>query len=168
MPELPSVSIQDWPVLIPGIIFFYGLMVLLVTIILLSLRIMRTRLHLRTVRTRDQLLKAFAESRLEHLASRILDLAPSEWPFTEERIVIQSPLNAGRAARECAHVYKAWLARTHFFTGFAVLLAIAALGWAQHQTTILSEMAKQLSRPARIELPALAATSSRPVLGEAQ
>jgi len=141
MPELPSVSIQDWPVLIPGIIFLYGFMVLLVTTILLGVRIMRTRLHLPTVRTRDQLLKVFAESRLEHLASRILDLAPSEWPFTEERIVIQSPLNAGRAAREFAHVYKAWLARTHFFTGFAVLLAIAALGWAQHQTTILSEIA---------------------------
>ena len=141
MPVLPSVSIQDWPVLVPGIIFLYCFMVLLVTMILLSLRIMRTRLHLPTVRTRDQLLEAFAESRLEHLASRILDLAPSEWPFTEERIVIQSPLNAGRAAREFAHVYKAWLARTHFFTGFAVLLAIAALGWAQHQTTILSEIA---------------------------
>ena len=141
MPAFPSVSIPDWPVLVPGIIFLYCFMVLLVTMILLSLRIMRTRLHLPTVRTRDQLLEAFAESRLEHLASRILDLAPSEWPFTEERIVIQSPLNAGRAARECAHVYKAWLARTHFFTGFAVLLAIAALGWAQHQTTILSEIA---------------------------
>ena len=141
MPAFPSVSIPDWPVLVPGIIFLYCFMVLLVTMILLSLRIMRTRLHLPTVRTRDQLLEAFAESRLEHLASRILDLAPSEWPFTEERIVIQSPLNAGRAAREFAHVYKAWLARTHFFTGFAVLLAIAALGWAQHQTTILSEIA---------------------------
>ena len=141
MPAFPSVSIPDWPVLVPGIIFLYCFMVLLVTMILLSLRIMRTRLHLPTVRTRDQLLEAFAESRLEHLASRILDLAPSEWPFTEERIVIQSPLNAGRAAREFAHLYKAWLARTHFFTGFAVLLAIAALGWAQHQTTILSEIA---------------------------
>ena len=141
MPAFPSVSIPDWPVLVPGIIFLYCFMVLLVTMILLSLRIMRTRLHLRTVRTRDQLLEAFAESRLEHLASRILDLAPSEWPFTEERIVIQSPLNARRAAREFAHVYKAWLARTHFFAGFAVLLAIAALGWAQHQTTILSEIA---------------------------
>src|SRR5438874_6538847 len=142
MPELPSVSIQDWPVLIPGIIFLYRFMVLLITTILLGVRIMRTRLHLPTVRTRDQLLEAFAESRLEHLASRILDLAPSEWPFTEERIVIQSPLNAGRAAREFAHLYKAWLARTHFFTGFVVLLAIAALSWAQHQTTILlSEIA---------------------------
>ena len=141
MPAFPSVSIPDWPVLVPGIIFLYCFMVLLVTMILLSLQIMRTRLHLSTVRTRDQLLEAFAESRLEHLASRILDLAPSEWPFTEERIVIQSPLNAGRAAREFAHVYKAWLARTHFFAGFAVLLAIAALGWAQHQTTILSEIA---------------------------
>ena len=141
MPAFPSVSIPDWPVLVPGIIFLYCFMVLLVTMILLSLRIMRTRLHLPTVRTRDQLLEAFAESRLEHLASRILDLAPSEWPFTEERIVIQSPLNARRAAREFAHVYKAWLVRTQFFTGFAVLLAIAALGWAQHQTTILSEIA---------------------------
>src|SRR5437764_13561564 len=107
MAVLPSVSIQNWQVLVPGIIFLYCFMVLLVTIILLSLRIMRTRLHLPTVRTRDQLLKAFAQSRLEHLASRILDLAPSEWPFTEERIVIQSPLNAGRAARECAHAYNA-------------------------------------------------------------
>jgi len=141
MPELPSVSIQDWPVLLPGIIFFYGFMVLLVTTILLRVRIRRTRLHLPTARTRDQLLEAFAQSRLQHLASRILDLAPSEWPFTEERIVIQSPLNAGRAAREFAQLYKAWLARTHFFTGFAVLLAIAALSWGQHQTTILSEIA---------------------------
>jgi len=83
MPAFPSVSIPDWPVLVPGIIFLYCFMVLLVTMILLSLRIMRTRLHLPTVRTRDQLLEAFAESRLEHLASRILDLAPSERPFTE-------------------------------------------------------------------------------------
>src|ERR1051325_12087437 len=141
MPELPSVSIQDWPVLLPGIIFFYGFTVLLVTTILLRVRIGRTRLHLPTTRTRDQLLEAFAQSRLQPLASRILDLAPSEWPFTEERIVIQSPLNAGRAAREFAQLYKAWLARTHFFTSFAMLLAIAALSWGQHQTTILSEIA---------------------------
>jgi hypothetical protein len=125
----------------PGHHFSLWFMVLLVTTILLGVRIMRTRLHLPTVRTRDQLLEVFAQSRLQHLASRILDLAPSERPFTEERIVIQSPLNAGRAAREFAHLYKAWLARTHFFTAFAVLLAIAALSWGQHQTTMLSEIA---------------------------
>jgi len=133
VPELPWVSIQGWPVLIPGIIFLYGFTVLLITTVFLAVRIMRTRLHLPTVRTRDQLLEAFGQSRMQHLASRILDLAPSEWPFTEERIVIQSPLNAGRAARQFAHLYKAWLARTHFFTGFAVLLAMAALSWGQHQ-----------------------------------
>jgi hypothetical protein len=125
----------------PGHHFSLWFLVLLVTTILLGVRIMRTRLHLPTVRTRDQLLEVFAQSRLQHLASRILDLAPSERPFTEERIVIQSPLNAGRAAREFAHLYKAWLARTHFFTAFAVLLAIAALSWGQHQTTMLSEIA---------------------------
>jgi hypothetical protein len=134
MPELPSFLTQHWAELISLAIFLYAFIVLLTTTTLLTTGIVRTCFRLRNARTRDQLLGAFARSRLEHLLDRILDLAPSD--VSGDRVVIQSPFRADRARREVAHLYRGRLARVHFFSAFIALLVIAALSWIQDYAAI--------------------------------
>jgi len=134
MPEVPAFLIRYWPDLIPLAIFLYGLVAVLTTTTLLGASIVRITSRLRNVRTREHLLGAFAQSRLERLLARILDLAPSD--VSGDRIVIQSPLRVSRARREVAHVYRGKLATFHFFTALAGLLVIAALSWMQDHSAI--------------------------------
>ena len=131
MPEVSAFLIRYWPELIPLVIFLYGLVAVLTTTTLLGASIVRITSRLRNVRTREQLLGAFAQSRLEPLLARILDLAPSD--VSGESIVIQSPFRAGRARRQIAQVYRGKLATFHFFTALAALLVIAALSWMQDE-----------------------------------
>ena len=131
MPELTSLWLQYWPKSIPGVIFLYAFIVLLLTTIRLIIGIVRAKLRLSRVQTHDELLAAFAQSRLERLVPRILDVARPEWPISGNRIVIQSAFSPGRARREIAHLYRRRLTRVHFFAALAVLLAIAALSWIQ-------------------------------------
>jgi hypothetical protein len=131
LPELPSIAARHLSELAAGAVLLYALIVLLLTTVLFVTTMARARARLAGVITRDQLLAAFTETGLERLASRILDLAPSEWPAFQNRIVLQSQFSFGRARREFAHLYRDRLARAHFFTALAVLLAIGALGWTQ-------------------------------------
>jgi hypothetical protein len=114
MPELPLILTEHLPELIPGLIFLYALITLLLTTLLLMARIMQARARLTGVTTRDQLVMVVAQTGLKRLGPRIVDPAPSE-------------RNAAR--REIGHLYRDRLVRVHFFTGVAGLLAIAALGW---------------------------------------
>jgi hypothetical protein len=131
LPELPSIVARHSLELAPGVVFLYAFIALILTTIVSATSITRARARLAEVVTRDQLLAVFAETGLERLASRILDLAPSEWPAFREMIVLQSQFSFGRARREFAHLYRDRLARVHFFTALAVILAIGALGCIQ-------------------------------------
>ena len=116
MPALPLILTVHLPELIPGLIFLYALITLLLTTLLLRARIMRARARLTGVTTRDQLLTVVAQTGLKRLGVRIVDPAPSEGPMRDA------------ARREIGHLYRDRLVRVHFFTGVAGLLAIAALG----------------------------------------
>ena len=134
MPELPPALIQHWPELIPLAIVVYGSVVLLIVTTLLFAGIVQTRLHLRNARTREELLEAFAQSGLEHLLTRILDLAPFD--VSGGRIVIQTAFRANQARREIMYLYRRRLIRVHFFTAVAALLIFAAFSWMQDYTAI--------------------------------
>src|ERR1700682_2871064 len=116
MPELPLILTEHLPELIPGLIFLYALITLLLTTLLLMARIMQARARLTGVTTRNQLLTVVAQTGLQRLGPRIVDPAPSE-------------RNAAR--REIGHLYRDRLVRVHFFTGVAGLLANRRAGLAK-------------------------------------
>jgi hypothetical protein len=130
MPELPWMTAERLPELIPGLIFLYTLAVLLFTTLLLIGGLMRARFRLAEVVTRDQLLAVFAQTGFKRLGPRIVDPAPSD-ALMRDTVGIQSRFRFRRARREIAQHYRDRLVRVQFFTGVAGLLAIAALGWVQ-------------------------------------
>jgi hypothetical protein len=158
MPEVRAFLIQYWPELIPLAIFLYGFVALLTTTALLAARIVRIALRLRDVRTRGQLIGAFAQSRLEHLLTRILDFAP--WDVSGERVVIQSPFRTSWARREVARLYRGQLARVHFYTALAALFVTSTLSWMQDYAAIAD-----LGIPLPVLVPTLAVAIALALFG---
>src|SRR5258708_738121 len=130
MPELPWITAEHLPELIPGLIFLYTLAALLFTTLLLITGLKRARFRLTEVVTHDQLLAVFAQTGLKRLGPQIADPAPSDAPM-RDTVGIQSRFRFRRARREIAQHYRDRLVRVQFFTGVVGLLGIAALGWVQ-------------------------------------
>jgi hypothetical protein len=130
MTELPSLIADHWPELIPGLVFLYGFITLLLTTVLLTAGIMQARSRLAEAGTRDQLLAVFDQTGLSRLGPRIVGPVEPEGPM-RDAVLTRSPFSFRRARREFAHLYRDRLIRVQFFTGVAGLLVIAALGWIQ-------------------------------------
>ena len=136
LPDLPSIIARQLPNLIVCVVFLYASIALLVTTFRLITRLRRVRSRLSGVVTGDQLVAVFADTHLGPLRSRILDLAPSEWPLQRDRILLDTPVNFSRARREITHVYRDRLLRVQFFTALALLLTTVTLGWIQEYAQI--------------------------------
>jgi hypothetical protein len=132
----PVLSPSDLALAATGIALYAGLVLMLTTaFFVIGLRRIRFGLS-RNALTRDRWIALFAETGLDQLATRIVDLVPAEGAAWRERLVLQSRFDAGNARRETRHLYRDWLVRTSFFTAFALLLTMIGLAWIQKYARI--------------------------------
>jgi hypothetical protein len=123
----PSMNSSTAPaLLVPGLAFYAGFAIVLVTT---SIALDLCRVHRRIARfrapTRSAWFAAFHGTGLSTLADRLLDLAPDG-----EELIVQSAFDAKVVRGELLHHHRDWLTRTHAFTAFTLLLLIAVLGLA--------------------------------------
>ena len=131
-PDLALTVAQHLPPLVPGTLFLYAVLVLLLTTATIVLDVSRVRFRLRRLvgATRAAWARAFAGTGLVRLATRLLRLSPAASTFTSDTILVERPFEVGNARQEIARFYQDWLARGHFFTALALVLAAAAMGLA--------------------------------------
>jgi hypothetical protein len=131
--DLASSILQYLLQLAPVMFAIYAAMVLLLTTATLRIKILRVRSRLEHVTsfTGSLWTSAFTASGLNHLAARILKIAPTGSARSSDMIIVERPFHVADARREIGHLYRDWLTRGQFFTALALFLGAATIGLAQ-------------------------------------
>src|SRR5580704_4902415 len=106
-PDLALTIAQHLPLLVPGTLFLYAVLVLLLTTATIVLDVSRVRFRLRRLvgATRAAWARAFAGTGLVRLATRLLRLSPAASTFTSDTLV-ERPFEVGNARQEIARFYQ--------------------------------------------------------------